>query len=85
MKKAFEIVVRLYEKDDDEWTECDTVNKIITIADSISKAADFVLGAVTEADETEEDFEWRAIAASQLDGTIALPAITKRILPTIKC
>ena len=81
--KAYEVILQLYEKGEDGDERSDSTVKIITIAPSLSIAADQAATLYEEADDTVEGFHWEAISTSEIKGAVALPK-TNKILPKIE-
>lgn len=79
--KAYEVILKLFERSEDGDDSSDAIEKIITIAPSLEKASANAKLLYEEADCPEGGFHWEAISAAEIEGKVALPDINK-VLPS---
>lgn len=80
--KLFKVTLRLFEKSDEPEFEEDKGSnglvQLLTIAKSLAEASDYCVKAYEEADgPMEEGFYYKTIAAEEVDGDLAIPALKK--------
>lgn len=83
---AYLVTLRLYEREDPEedWkADPKSDIKIITVAETLMKAAEWVPLTYKNADNTEETFDWRVVHAVEIEGVVALPAFPQGVQPDV--
>lgn len=79
--RLFRVTLKLFEKDSaGEWEKSDSQVTVLTFELGFESARRFAEIAYKEADETGEDYDWRASAIEELDELFAIPK-TERTLP----